>query len=115
MNIPETWPSGERTHITVCGDTHGQYYDTLNIFALNGFPSPENPYLFNGVCVMCVCTQTSVDGPTAACNAPVAQLPAVGWVHGRLLRAVRRVHAVLVGCVAQRLGYCLCGPPRTLA
>ena len=34
--------------ITVCGDTHGQYYDLLNIFKLNGNPSEENPYLFNG-------------------------------------------------------------------
>lgn len=36
------------THITVCGDTHGQYFDLLRIFELNGMPSPENPYLFNG-------------------------------------------------------------------
>jgi len=35
-------------HLTVCGDTHGQYYDVLNIFALNGYPSKNNPYLFNG-------------------------------------------------------------------
>ena len=34
--------------LTVCGDTHGQYYDVLNIFELNGFPSKNNPYLFNG-------------------------------------------------------------------
>lgn len=34
--------------ITVCGDVHGQYYDLLNIFKLNGSPSHENPYLFNG-------------------------------------------------------------------
>jgi serine/threonine-protein phosphatase 5 len=32
----------------VCGDTHGQFFDVLRIFEMNGRPGPENPYLFNG-------------------------------------------------------------------
>lgn len=42
IEVPE---SGE---ITVCGDVHGQYYDLLNIWEINGLPSEDNPYLFNG-------------------------------------------------------------------
>jgi len=42
IEVPE---DGE---MTVCGDVHGQYYDLLNIFELNGVPSEVNPYLFNG-------------------------------------------------------------------
>ncbi|KAJ2017077.1 Serine/threonine-protein phosphatase 5, partial [Coemansia sp. S610] len=38
----------EGSVITVCGDVHGQYYDVLNIFKLNGFPSETLLYLFNG-------------------------------------------------------------------
>merc|ERR1719277_2442187 len=42
VDVPE---DGE---ITVCGDVHGQYYDLLNIWELNGVPAENNPYLFNG-------------------------------------------------------------------
>jgi len=41
-------PIPEGTRINVCGDTHGQYYDLLNIFETQGWPSESNPYLFNG-------------------------------------------------------------------
>ncbi|XP_063387751.1 serine/threonine-protein phosphatase 5 [Cydia fagiglandana] len=39
---------GDDKKFTVCGDIHGQYYDLMNIFNLNGLPSETNPYLFNG-------------------------------------------------------------------
>lgn len=38
----------ESQHFTVCGDVHGQFYDLVNIWELNGLPSESNPYLFNG-------------------------------------------------------------------
>lgn len=44
----ENVPNVKLPRLTVCGDTHGQYYDVLNIFEMNGYPSKNNPYLFNG-------------------------------------------------------------------
>jgi len=38
----------EGQQMTVCGDTHGQFFDLLNIFNLNGYPSEKHAYLFNG-------------------------------------------------------------------
>ncbi|KAF2462439.1 serine/threonine-protein phosphatase PP2A catalytic subunit [Lineolata rhizophorae] len=38
----------EGQSLTVCGDTHGQFYDLLEIFRLNGAPSESHMYLFNG-------------------------------------------------------------------
>jgi diadenosine tetraphosphatase ApaH/serine/threonine PP2A family protein phosphatase len=34
--------------VTIVGDIHGKYYNLLHIFEMNGYPSPSNPYLFNG-------------------------------------------------------------------
>lgn len=39
---------GTGHQLTVCGDTHGQYFDLLEIFRLNGFPTASHYYLFNG-------------------------------------------------------------------
>jgi len=42
MEVPDD------AHLTVCGDTHGQYFDLMELFRLNGFPTEKHYYLFNG-------------------------------------------------------------------
>ena len=51
ISIPTQSPEhaqDAKPRLTVCGDTHGQFYDVLNIFEINGLPHRTNPYLFNG-------------------------------------------------------------------
>jgi len=38
----------EDVELTVCGDTHGQYFDLMELFRLNGTPGEKHWYLFNG-------------------------------------------------------------------
>lgn len=46
--VPPSHDLSAKPRITVCGDTHGQYYDVLHVFEKNGLPDRTNPYLFNG-------------------------------------------------------------------
>ncbi|KAK9246390.1 Metallo-dependent phosphatase-like protein [Lipomyces tetrasporus] len=34
--------------MSVCGDTHGQFFDLIELFRFNGYPSETHSYLFNG-------------------------------------------------------------------
>jgi serine/threonine-protein phosphatase 5 len=46
--VDVTIPRVNDGKLTICGDVHGQFYDLINIFRLNGFPSASHAYLFNG-------------------------------------------------------------------
>jgi len=41
-----TIPEGKT--MRVVGDTHGQYWDVMNLYKLAGMPSKDNPFMFNG-------------------------------------------------------------------
>lgn len=40
-NNVEMINTSEENRVIVCGDTHGQFYDLLNIFNLFGFPNEK--------------------------------------------------------------------------
>jgi serine/threonine-protein phosphatase 5 len=48
LPLPNIVRLSPRGVIRVVGDTHGQYQDFVMIFKRYGWPSAENPYLFNG-------------------------------------------------------------------
>lgn len=42
---------GEDEIMTICGDVHGQFFDMLEIFKLNGYPSSDHKYVSEIKCI----------------------------------------------------------------
>lgn len=81
--VPESNEDGEGGFITVCGDTHGQYYDLLNVFDMNGLPSEHNPYVFNGALHTHACLLMFIPMYTDMSSHRVASPQATTWTAAR--------------------------------
>jgi hypothetical protein len=98
----------------VCGDVHGQYYDLLHIWELNGLPGPENPYLFNGALSVCSLGGGVEVGSSTACRgrripASVCSKPGPGWREGGIgVMAVELLVVCLRACAMHDTSACCC-------
>jgi serine/threonine-protein phosphatase 5 len=78
--------------LRVCGDVHGQFEDMKRIFASNGFPARDNPYLFNGdfvdrgpnstACILTLLLHKLIDPDSMFLNRGNHELPEMNAYYG---------------------------------